>query len=116
MRRMPTDLRNYKAYVYHIKQNYGIVTNHLLTECLDWPTSSTDDPVDFFAKPKNIKVLRNPWPWGSEPGVVQLLVWTQFYFKRDTETGDVLDSSRSKTEHYLDHTFRNRMDPYNVRR
>lgn len=66
----------------------------------------SDEP---FADPRDYKVLLNDWPYGFEPGVVHLLVWTKTPIAVDEERGDVTTESRELIERFVETLFVSRV-------
>lgn len=56
-----------------------------------------------------MKILYNDWPYGLEPGIVHLVVWTKFGLDEDPDTGDLTDPMRRQIDEYVDRTFRSRV-------
>lgn len=44
-------------------------------------------PTTRFNAPSQYKILSNDWPYGVEPRIVHLCVWTKFDLEDDPETG-----------------------------
>ncbi|PKS06575.1 hypothetical protein jhhlp_007323 [Lomentospora prolificans] len=106
--RLPSELRRYLAFIWQIKQDYGTVTNFLLEKRLGWhlPLKPRGAP---FEHDDDIKVLYNDWPYGIDPRIVHLLVWTKFPLQEDAETGDLTAEGRATIEEYVNSTFRSRV-------
>lgn len=61
-----------------------------------------------------MKVLYNDWPYGLEPEIVHLVVWTKFGLDEDPDTGDLTAEMRRQIDEYVDRTFRSRVPPDQV--
>jgi hypothetical protein len=102
--RMPSDLRRYKAFTWKLKQDYGTILNYILTERLHWaePVTPRGKPFDYE---DDLKILWNDWPYGIDPQIVHLVVWTKFDLEEDPATGGLTDESRAAIEAYVRKTF-----------
>lgn len=58
-----------------------------------------------FEDPSDIKILYNDWPYGIDPDIVHLVVWTKFELEDDAETGLSTRESRQEIEEYVQRTF-----------
>lgn len=111
--RLPTELRRYLAYTWKLKQDYGSVMNFVLNERLGWtvPTVPRGPP---FAYDEDIKILWNDWPYGLDPRVVHLVVWTKFDLEEDPVTTDLTDAARRMIDDYVEKKFGSRVPKGNV--
>jgi Protein of unknown function (DUF3605) len=85
--RTPSQLRAYQEWSSNTKAQYGSVTNFLLTQRLHWTplsSSNTDEfsfalanPDEPLTNPQDYLVLKNDWPYGLEPGIFHIVVWTK---------------------------------------
>ena len=53
------------------------------------------------------KILLNDWPYGIDPRIVHLVVWTKFATPSDPVTDDLLPSARAELEAFVKKTFGN---------
>lgn len=85
----------------------------VLSKRLGWkePISAEGKP---FEKDTDIKILWNDWPYGIDPKIVHLVVWTKFELKDDLETGDLTDEARSEIDAFVEETFRKKVGKENV--
>jgi hypothetical protein len=68
-----------------------------------------------FEDPSDIKVLCNDWPYGVDPRIVHLVVWTKFDLEDDPETDDLTPAARQSIDDYVYRTFKTQMkDPSHV--
>jgi hypothetical protein len=111
--RVPSELRRYLAYNYHLKQKYGSVMDFILRERLNWslPIKSDGKP---FEKKEDLKILWNDWPYGLDGRIVHLVVWTKFTLEDDPATDDLTDEARKGIEDFVDVTFRQKVGKDNV--
>ncbi|KAI1333266.1 hypothetical protein F5Y16DRAFT_8392 [Xylariaceae sp. FL0255] len=102
--RVPSDLRRYLEYNWMLKQNYGSILNFVLTRRLHW-----SEPIQPQGKPfeheDDIKILRNDWPYGIDPKIVHLVVWTKFQFEEDPSTTDLTERCRAAIDGFVQKTF-----------
>jgi hypothetical protein len=106
--RIPSGLRRYRRFLWEIMEKYGTVMNFIMTQRLHWP-----EPIIARAGPfesdEDIKTLYNDWPYGIDPKIVHLVVWTKFELEDDPSTGDITDKTRAEIDVYVDRTFRSRV-------
>lgn len=102
--RVPSALRKYLGYTWKLKQEYGSVMNFVLSKRLRWTA-----PVKPAGKPfeldEDIKILWNDWPYGIDPRIVHLVVWTKFDLEEDPSTGDLTDAARRQIDEFVQATF-----------
>jgi hypothetical protein len=58
-----------------------------------------------FQCDSDIKILYNDWPYGIDPDIVHLVVWTKFELDDDPETGLSTPESRQEIDAYVQRTF-----------
>jgi hypothetical protein len=58
-----------------------------------------------FQYESDMKILYNDWPYGLDPDIVHLVVWTKFELEDDVETGLSTPESRQEIEEYVQKTF-----------
>jgi hypothetical protein len=118
--RVPSELRRYRGYVYHLVQRYGSVARFILQERLGWDApvkpsrvnggvkddGSGDGP---FACEDDWKILYNDWPYGIDPRIVHLVVWTKFGFDEDPATGDLTPEAREEIDAFVAKMFYSRV-------
>jgi hypothetical protein len=78
--------------------------NFVLSHRLGWsiPIVAKGKPFQYE---EDYKVLFNDWPYGIDPRIVHLVVWTKFELKDDPATGDLTDQARAEIEEYVTRTF-----------
>ena len=116
IRRKPSERLVYKAWCKDTIATYGSITAYMCTKRLQWtplPVSSAEtgplfdacDPTPF-GDPRDYKILRNDWPYGSfEAGITHLIVWSKSRIPTDKETGLVTPESRQLIETFVQKTF-----------
>lgn len=112
--RWPSELRRYRAYMHKIKTTYGSVTRFILNERLQWETPVVPYGSPFEFK-DDVKILYNDWPYGIDPRIVHLVVWTKFCIDEDPVTGDLTDRAREQVDTFVTRTFQSQVSPENVR-
>ncbi|EMC93879.1 hypothetical protein BAUCODRAFT_36337 [Baudoinia panamericana UAMH 10762] len=114
LKRLPSDLRRYLAWCYDIKNRYGSITTFVIQERLHWtpePAPAGSGPVFAhhsdvpFADRRDYAVLPNDWPYGFEPGIKHLLVWSKTPIAVDDQLGDVTPESRRLIEEFVERHF-----------
>lgn len=111
--RIPSELRRYKAFTFKLAQEYGSVTNFILTRRLDW-TFSIQPKSEPFECPDDFKILYNDWPYGIDEKIVHLVVWTKFNLEDDESTGELTPTARHQIEKFVSETFFTHVDPDQV--
>ncbi|KAI0175591.1 hypothetical protein GGR52DRAFT_319046 [Hypoxylon sp. FL1284] len=106
--RFPSDLRRYLEYTWKLKRDYGSIMNFVLSQRLGWeaPVEPRGRPFEFE---DDVKILCNDWPYGIDPRIVHLVVWTKFDLAEDPATGDLTDEARAEIEQYTQKTFGSRI-------
>ncbi|UNI21455.1 hypothetical protein JDV02_007444 [Purpureocillium takamizusanense] len=114
LKRKPSDLRRYMKWTAETKAAYGSMTNYILTHRLpkSWgqppftPSSTVpfEDPADF-------KVLLNDWPYGLDPNITHIVVWSRTLIPTDDDTGDMTPESRKLVGDFVKRYFVNTLGP-----
>ncbi|KAF5006129.1 hypothetical protein FDECE_7467 [Fusarium decemcellulare] len=104
-KRLPSDLRRYKALVFRLVKEYGSVSNFILQRRLGWtaPVTARGAPFEFE---DDYKILWNDAPYGIDRRIVHLVVWTKFDLREDPATGDLADDARKEIDDFVTKTFR----------
>lgn len=104
LQRVPSELRRYRIFTYNIAKQFGSVANFILSQRLQWeaPVQLRSRP---FENPDDIKILYNDWPYGIDPRIVHLVVWTKFSLQNDPATGDLTDSARDEIASFVSDNF-----------
>ena len=50
-------------------------------------------------------ILFNDWPYGVDPKITHLVVWTKFTFEEDPATGDLTAEARKSIQGFVDAAF-----------
>jgi hypothetical protein len=111
--RVPSELRRYLAYNWHIKQQYGSVMQFVLSQKLGWQHPVKAEGVPFKS-PTDLKVKWNDWPYGIDEKIVHLVVWTKFDLEEDPVTGDLTDAARKEIDDYVKQKFCDKVKEENV--
>ncbi|KAF4992592.1 hypothetical protein FGRMN_7077 [Fusarium graminum] len=104
-KRVPSELRRYKAFTFHLRQNYGSVANFILGHRLGWAAPVTPRGAHFEFE-DDYKIIWNDAPYGIDPRIVHLVVWTKFDLGEDPATGDLTDKARKEIDDFVTRTFR----------
>ena len=62
----------------------------------------------------DIKILYNDWPYGIDPKIVHLVVWTRFDLEDDPNTDDLTPRARKQIDDFVVRTFCLKVKPENV--
>jgi hypothetical protein len=73
-------------------------------ERLRWPSVRPSGKPPF-TDPSDFKILFNDWPYGIDPDVVHLVVWTKFGLEDDPATQDLAPQARAAIDAFVDRTF-----------
>lgn len=57
------------------------------------------------ARPGEIKILPNDWPYGLDRRINHLVVWTKFPLPVNPSTGYLTDATKSRVERYVFEVF-----------
>jgi hypothetical protein len=58
-----------------------------------------------FEHPEDWQILYNDWPYGVDPRIVHLVVWTKFSLPDNQLTGDMTDEIRDSIDSFISKTF-----------
>lgn len=112
LRRTPTDLLNYIRWTIGIQDTFGSVLNFIIHHRLHWKTNGfgSEGPFPYsspilFSDNSDFKILLNDWPYGMEPDMVHLVVWTKTPIATD-EQGDPTPQSRQLIDDFIQITFK----------
>ncbi|KAF2029498.1 hypothetical protein EK21DRAFT_112871 [Setomelanomma holmii] len=101
--RVPSELRRYRHFTHRLVKEYGSIMRFMLDERLKW--TSMEPRGRPFEYDSDVKILYNDWPYGLDPAIVHLVVWTKFELEDDPETGLSTPESRQEIEAYVQRTF-----------
>jgi hypothetical protein len=114
LKRKPSDLKRYITWTAETKAEYGNMTNYLLAHRLPkvWgsPPFHPLSPVPF-ENPADYRVLINDWPYGLEPGITHMVVWTRTPVDSDLDRGDMTPESRRIAAAFVKRYFVDRLGP-----
>ncbi|KAF3906179.1 hypothetical protein ABW20_dc0100898 [Dactylellina cionopaga] len=106
LKRRPGDLRRYLEWGARTRQEYGSVLKYILTQRLFWDEGNLAARSQVpFEDEEDTKILFNDWPYGMEPGIVHIVVWTKAEIPIDPLSGDVTDESRRIIIDYVNKIF-----------
>ncbi|KAK4231558.1 hypothetical protein QBC38DRAFT_354554, partial [Podospora fimiseda] len=114
LKRRPSDLRRYIKWSAETKAEYGSTTNFLLVRRL--PKAWGEPPfipvsTIPFEDPSDYCVLKNDWPYGFEPGIFHIVVWTRTPIATDDTVGDMTPESRKIVSDFIKRFFVDRLGP-----
>ncbi|KAK1831723.1 hypothetical protein QBC39DRAFT_350769 [Podospora conica] len=114
LKRKPSDLRRYMKWTAETKAEYGNMTAYLLAHRLPkiWgsPPFHPVSPIPF-ENPADYRVLINDWPYGLEPGITHIVVWTRAPIETDSDKGDMTPESRRRVAAFVKRYFVDRLGP-----
>lgn len=113
-KRMPSDLRRYMTWTRDVKEKYGSITSYILAKRLpeEWgqPPFTPASTVPF-EDASDYKVLINDWPYGTEPGIIHMVVWTRTFIPTTPEKGDMTRESRQQIRDFVQRYFIDELGP-----
>ena len=59
----------------------------------------------MFTNPADYRILYNDWPYGIDPDIIHLVVWTKFVLEDDPETGFLTKDHHDIIENFVQRTF-----------
>jgi Protein of unknown function (DUF3605) len=96
------------------KAEYGSITQFLLINRLPkiWGTPPFT-PISLvpFEDPSDYRVRLNDWPYGLQPDITHIVVWSRTIIPTDPETGDMTPSSRAIVQSFVQRYFTNSLGP-----
>jgi uncharacterized protein DUF3605 len=107
LRRPPGMLRKYREFVHKVKRQYGSVQNFVIYELLNWPNPVPKGAA--FEHPEDIKITYNDWPYGFEPSITHLVLWTKFSLPVELSKED-----NHAISNFVSQVFENRVGKDNV--
>lgn len=113
-KRTPSDLRRYIYWTRDAKAQYGSITAFILAHRLPkaWgqPPFTPASTIPF-ADPSDYKILINDWPYGLEPGIIHLVVWSRTLIPTTPEKGDLTPESRALITDFVQRQFIDPLGP-----
>lgn len=96
------------------KATYGSMTQYILDNRLPkaWgqppftPANATP-----FADPSDYRVLLNDWPYGLDPEITHIVVWSRTLIPTALETGDLTPASRAQVQNFVKTYFVDSLGP-----
>lgn len=108
--RKPSELRRYRQFTHRLVKEYGSIMNFMVNERLQW--ESMEPKGRPFECAEDMKILYNDWPYGIDPDIVHLVVWTKFELEDDPETGLSTAESRQEIDEYVQRTFASKVQEF----
>lgn len=102
--RPPLQLRRYLKFMHELKKRHGSVMSFVQNHRLHW-SSASPSPDPPFTNANDYKILFNDWPYGLDPDIVHLVVWTKFLLEDDPATDDLTLTARQEIEDFVGRTF-----------
>lgn len=102
--RPPLQLRRYLKFMHDITKRHGSIMTFVQKYRLRWSSIEPSSAAPF-TNPEDYKVLYNDWPYGLDPGIVHLVVWTKFVLEDDPVTDRLTAMARREIEDFVIKTF-----------
>ncbi|KAI0395750.1 hypothetical protein F5Y17DRAFT_456619 [Xylariaceae sp. FL0594] len=107
--RVPSELRRYLEYMARLRREHGTIMNFVLRHRLGWDMPLEPRGSRPFECEDDVKILWNDWPYGIDPAIVHLVVWTKFELEEDPATGDLAPQARAAIDEFVVNTFGSRV-------
>ena len=114
--RRPSQLRRYRKFVHGLVREHGSIARFVLTQRLGWEKPLRAEGSRPFECEGDLKILHNDWPYGIDPEIVHLVVWTKFRFEEDPDTGDLTERARQEIDAFVTRVFCSRVPVNQVRK
>lgn len=90
--------------MHDLKKRHGSVMSFVQNHRLQWKSAapSLNPP---FSNANDYKILFNDWPYGLDPDIVHLVVWTKFPLEDDPATDDLTPRARQEIEDFVVQSF-----------
>ncbi|CAN6646925.1 hypothetical protein TRVA0_022S00606 [Trichomonascus vanleenenianus] len=108
--RRPSDLKYYLECKHRYRLEYGGVLPYIVLEKLRWASSSTEiDTImpaneECLEEESDVKILFNDFPYGVEPHIKHMVVWSKSPIPADEE-GKLTPEAFDKIDSYVKRTF-----------
>ncbi|OJK01232.1 hypothetical protein ASPACDRAFT_41498 [Aspergillus aculeatus ATCC 16872] len=112
--RLPSDLRRYLEYKARIVAEHGSIMRFVVKERLRWGKACRVICGPRGGRLKDLRILYNDWPYGLEPDIVHLVVWTKFPLEDDPVVDDLTPRARREIDGFVRRTFHAKMAPEQV--
>ncbi|KAJ4207997.1 hypothetical protein NW767_002226 [Fusarium falciforme] len=93
------------AFVLYQKNKHGSFENYNHNPGLGCSARGAPRAAPFEFE-DDYKILHNDAPYGIDPRIVHLVVWTKFDLVEDPATGDLADGARQEIDDFVTTTFR----------
>ncbi|KAK0386279.1 hypothetical protein NLU13_6116 [Sarocladium strictum] len=112
LKRTPSDLRQYMKWTAETKAQYGSMSAYILQKRL--PSSWQGPPFTPastvpFQDPSDYRALLNDWPYGLDPEITHIVVWSRTLIPVDDENGDLTSESRELVKAFVKSYFVDRL-------
>ncbi|ODQ53643.1 hypothetical protein SAICODRAFT_222705 [Saitoella complicata NRRL Y-17804] len=107
LRRLPGDLVKYLRWKKTLPPlGYTDIEKYIVAERLKWDNPPVPKSDKVFEYPEDWKILPNDFPYGVEPGIVHLVVWTKQRIDEASGRGDDLSpEGRAAVNEFCAETF-----------
>lgn len=90
--------------MFKLKQQWGSVLSFVQHSRLHWDSISPSS-APLFTNPTDYKILYNDWPYGIDPNITHLVVWTKFLLENDPDTGLLSPDYHELLESFVQKNF-----------
>lgn len=131
-KRLPSQLHEYRRHMGILKAEHGSVMGFILKNRVQWnDLTAKGQPFEYEGRStpvfpqvlkspslrpgvEDMRILLNDWPYGIDPKIVHIVVWTKFSFEEESSTGDLTADARKQIDAFIGTTFRKAMNPEHV--
>lgn len=103
-------MRRYRQFTFGLVRDYGSILNFMLQQRLRWETLQPKGGPFEYAE--DMKILYNDWPYGLDPDIIHLIVWTKFDLEDDPVTGQATAASQAQIKAFVEKTFAPKVQDY----
>nr|POE99475.1 n-acetylglucosamine-induced protein 1 [Quercus suber] len=103
-RRLPSDLRRYRQYCARLAAEHGSIMAYVVDVRLGW-TGDLEPRGKFFEHETDYKILLNDWPYGLDPRIRHLVVWTKFVIPEEPDSESLTAEAHAALEDFVARRF-----------
>jgi Protein of unknown function (DUF3605) len=105
LRRTPTDMRNYLTWYHRTTETHRSVAEYVRKEKLKWDLPIEPASTMPFEDARDVKIIRNDWPYGLTPDITHMVVWSRARIPVTAEDGSPTEESTRLIERFIDRAF-----------
>nr|POE62796.1 n-acetylglucosamine-induced protein 1 [Quercus suber] len=106
--RVPSDLRRYRQYCARLEAEHGSIMAFVMHVRLQW-RDLTPRGTRFFehhgTDDADYRILLNDWPYGLDPRIRHLVVWTKFVIPEEPGSEALTAEAQAAVEAFVEREF-----------